>query len=51
MKVDVLRGYNPGSLDLQRILCNLALAFHRLSENRRSVLAVNTEREILKALP
>lgn len=35
MKVDVVRGYNPASLDLQGILCNLALAFHRLSENRR----------------
>ena len=27
----------------------MALAFHRLSENQRSVLAVNTKRAILKS--
>lgn len=44
MKVDLLRGYNPGSLDLQGIICNLTLTFHRLSENQQCVLAVNTKR-------
>lgn len=48
MKVDVLREYNPGPLDLQGIFSNLALASHRLSQNP-SVLAINTKRAILKA--
>lgn len=51
MKVDVLRGYDPGSLDLQGLFSNLALAFHRLSQNQRSVLAINTKRAILKETP
>lgn len=44
MKVDVLRGYNPNSLDLQGTICNMTLTFHRLSEKQHSVLAVNTKR-------